>query len=93
MIACDPKYLHSPAAPDFSGWPTDVPSLAEQLKRHGMAVVLAASLQPVDAYDATGQLWMHRAKRAEAQGRDAVKAAELLIRMYEQKLTLANEGR
>lgn len=38
MIACEPKYLHSPAVPDMTFWPFDVPAFVTKLERNGLEV-------------------------------------------------------
>lgn len=86
MIACDPKYLHSPGYPDMSGWPFDVPIIMWWLKRYGFGVVNRGSGELADVFDAMGQRWMHRALSAEAHLRDSVRATELLVLMYEKKI-------
>lgn len=87
MIACDPKYLHRPLYPDKSTWPWDTPSIEVELKRKGLTLANAGSLQSSEVFAPTGQRWMLRAFNAERILRDSIKSTELLIAMYEKKIS------
>lgn len=90
MIACDPKYLHTPSAPDRSKWPYDTPIIVTELKRRGYTIANVVSLDSFEVFDATGQRWLHRALSCEAQSRDMVKANEYFLKLfYELKAELS----
>lgn len=75
----DEQFFHISKEPDWSRWPFSEPWIMTELKRKGLTVANAASLNSAEIYDMTGQPWMDRALMAENNLRIAVQASEWVV--------------